>query len=362
MDVACLCRWLKLPSDQWPPDHYTLLGLPRGAADMVQIETQAHDRMKLVRCYQISHPELATEAMNRLAEAFACLSDASAKQSYDAELGIVAPPASSAEASGRDATRLADDTVTEGLPMVMVWNGAAPPVRIADPATQPPPVRAAEPALPPPAPAATAATATGVTAPALADSGEQLPNGAPAEPIDPVVAAAKKSWRPLKGMLGRSALNQRLHLTRALTRAWLRLARYLSSEKRPLRVNEQRDFLRSLARIDYLRDELPMLVGEPGHPGYRVAILARDEKPAQAFRDMGEDERQLLAQDWKTTSTILHAHIEFLEKELRRLHQENILVRWTRPVRGFLYERAGWVLAFLVSVAAAVGLWAWLHP
>ena len=45
-----------------------------------------HQRLDSVRRYQMTHPEAATEAMNRLAQAFVCLTEAASKRAYDAEL------------------------------------------------------------------------------------------------------------------------------------------------------------------------------------------------------------------------------------------------------------------------------------
>src|SRR5205807_1945939 len=78
--------WLGLPSPTWPPDHYTLLGLEPGEADPALIEQRVHERLERVRRYQLAHPELVTEAMNRLAQAFVCLTDPVAKQTYDRAL------------------------------------------------------------------------------------------------------------------------------------------------------------------------------------------------------------------------------------------------------------------------------------
>src|SRR4051812_16656880 len=86
--------WLGLPADAaWPPDHYTLLGLPRGEADTARIEQRVQERLARVRSYQLVSPTAATEAMNLLAQAFCCLTDARAKQAYDAQLGVRPAPA-----------------------------------------------------------------------------------------------------------------------------------------------------------------------------------------------------------------------------------------------------------------------------
>src|SRR6266852_979511 len=75
--------WLGLPSGHWPPDHYSLLGLKPGEGDIARIEHHVQERLAKLRCYQLSHPDQATEAMNRLAQAFMCLTDPEAKKCYD---------------------------------------------------------------------------------------------------------------------------------------------------------------------------------------------------------------------------------------------------------------------------------------
>src|SRR4051794_17696124 len=86
VDTSVICAWLGIPLDQWPPDHYTLLGLAPGEKDCGRIEHQVQQRLEQVRRYQLANPEPATEAMNRLAQAFVCLSDPQAKQAYDQAL------------------------------------------------------------------------------------------------------------------------------------------------------------------------------------------------------------------------------------------------------------------------------------
>src|SRR5947209_5148051 len=104
MSQDLICSWLQLPNGNWPPDHYTLLGLPPGEGELARIEQAVFERMQRVRQYQLIHPEPATEAMNRLAQALICLSDAQAKSAYDAERFPDLPPSAK---SGQPAT--ADD-------------------------------------------------------------------------------------------------------------------------------------------------------------------------------------------------------------------------------------------------------------
>jgi len=87
MTHELICTWLGLPPEEgWPPDHYRLLGLPPGEGNAELIEQRVHQRLDTVRCYQMMHPEQATEAMNRLAQAFVCLTEPAAKKVYDAAL------------------------------------------------------------------------------------------------------------------------------------------------------------------------------------------------------------------------------------------------------------------------------------
>src|SRR5579872_7186648 len=102
MSHDLISAWLGLPSGEWPPDHYTLLGLTPGENDPKLIEERVHQRLDTVRRYQMIHPEPATEAMNRIAQAFVCLSEPASKRVYDAALlgtAAVEPSASPQSAS-----------------------------------------------------------------------------------------------------------------------------------------------------------------------------------------------------------------------------------------------------------------------
>ncbi|HEV3258839.1 MAG TPA: WD40 repeat domain-containing protein [Gemmataceae bacterium] len=86
MDHALIRRWLKLPAGNWPPDHYTLLGLAPGESDPRRIEQHVQVRIECVRKHQLTCPDEVTEAMSRLAQALVCLTDAGAKKAYDGAL------------------------------------------------------------------------------------------------------------------------------------------------------------------------------------------------------------------------------------------------------------------------------------
>ena len=98
MKPDLICEWLGLPAGTWPPDHYRLLGLEPGESDAERIERRIHERLDAVRRYQMAHPEQATEAMNRLAQAYVCLTEPASKRAYDAVLFGTAAPVALAEA------------------------------------------------------------------------------------------------------------------------------------------------------------------------------------------------------------------------------------------------------------------------
>jgi len=86
VDYALLRSWLGLPSGEWPPNHYALLGLEVGQCDPAEVEAIVLVRMDRLRMHQLLHPELVTEGMNRLAQALICLTDPVARAAHDAEL------------------------------------------------------------------------------------------------------------------------------------------------------------------------------------------------------------------------------------------------------------------------------------
>src|SRR5438132_12730039 len=83
MDHSLIRTWLQLPPGNWPPDHYTLLGLAPGESDRRRIERRVQERIERVRKQQLMRPDEATEAMSRLAQALVCLTDREAKKAYD---------------------------------------------------------------------------------------------------------------------------------------------------------------------------------------------------------------------------------------------------------------------------------------
>ena len=90
MNHDLICSWLEISADNWPPNHYVLLGLKPGETDVERIEQCVHERFARLRKYQLNHPDQVTEAMNLVAQALLCLTEPQAKKAYDA---VLWPPA-----------------------------------------------------------------------------------------------------------------------------------------------------------------------------------------------------------------------------------------------------------------------------
>jgi hypothetical protein len=380
MDHELICNWLGLAKDQWPPDHYTILGLPIGEADPERIEQQAHDRLLCLRGYQLSHAGLATEAMNRIAQAVVCLTDREARRAYNAQHFPHLPAAEEATPLPASAARVAANAQKVALPALGRASTAstpAPPppadsaasvdtaVLSPNPQTQvdwrtatPPPVRVppllleGPPALPPVRGNGHAAPEPPPpTAEQPAPAAAPVPTGRPA---DPVFDAARTSPEARRGLYTRRALYERVVVTRSLLRAWERAARYLNRPKRKLtRPAEEAELARLVGRIDEALRDFPPLLGEPGQPGYRVICLAHDDRPAAMFNGLDPEQREALARDWVAGQALLNAHRQFLRKELRLLRCQGWCARLVRASRAALNDHPGWVSAAVLLVIAA---------
>src|SRR5262245_61263310 len=202
MNHELICSWLGLPPEGWPPDHYRLLGLEPGEADVTLIEQRVHQRLDSVRRYQMMHPEQATEAMNRLAQAFVCLTEPGAKKAYDEQLLGQRPRPQPPPLPAAPPAPAPPPLPEPRDPLVWLYTpgvngpGEGPP---------PPPVRA-RPTPPPP------------TAPAPAPPPPAAPPAAP--PVDPIVESAQQSPQARRGLATRRALYRRVALTRHLLRLW----------------------------------------------------------------------------------------------------------------------------------------------
>ncbi len=93
-------RWLGIPPEEQPPDHYRLLGLERLEDDPRVIEQRSDERMRLVNGYRRGpHVKVCDQILQHIKVARACLLNPSLKAAYDRTLK---PPASADHGDDQD--------------------------------------------------------------------------------------------------------------------------------------------------------------------------------------------------------------------------------------------------------------------
>jgi hypothetical protein len=350
MSHELICTWLGLEPGDWPPDHYRLLGLEPGESDTARIEQQVHDRLEAVRRYQLLHPELVTEAMNRLAQAYVCLTDPDARRAYDAGR------------TGRPGTNGTRPPPTEPAPVP-----ATPVPVIALPAPVPPPeppapaAPVAVPAVAEPTPPPLVEPEAPVVLPAVvADALPATPPPTPPRPrpkADPVLEASR-STAARRGLGTRRALYRRLAQTRRLMRAWERAGRYLANPKRRLsKPAEATELIGHLKAVREALEGFPALLGEAGQPGYSVVVLARQPVPVPIFQTLLPSQRETLAQHWKSGHQLLQAHRDYLRVEIQALRKRGRLGRAWRAARHAITDQPGVLLLLLALIALNIAIW-----
>lgn len=330
MGQQLICSWLGLKADEWPPDHYRLLGLNPGESDVSLIELRVQQRLDTVRRYQMLYPEQATEAMNRLAQAFVCLTEPGQKKLYDTSvLGIAVAAAPVPAAVGPTSQAEADTVIETRDPLSWLIKPVAPP-QLPTPPPLPAPPETSVPVIPPPLP-------------------EQP------EPVDTVVqsAACREARR---GLGTKRALYHRVARTRKLLRAWDQIGQHLATPKRrPLRRAEVTDLLEGVEQVRQLLHGFPPLMGEAGQPGYLVLAIDNIE-PAQ-LQKISASQRESLSRDWKSGQKLLTAHRDFLRQEARSLRKRSFKDRAMRAVRAYLTDQPAAVLVLLGLLALNIALW-----
>jgi hypothetical protein len=372
MNHELICSWLGLPPGEWPPDHYRLLGLTPGESDAALIEQRVHERLDSVRGYQMMHPEQATEAMNRLAQAFVCLTDPVSKKAYDTALLGEAPPTAQATAVAPrpeavdELDWLYSDPPAARTEPPLPAVSSAPPAALPDlplplPATKldtrtpPPPLRQPPPLPPLPPPLIVTEVPVREDEPPAATPVAAVPPP-PAEPVDPVIEAAQTG--PARhGIATKRGLYQRIAHTRRLIRAWNSLGKFLSSPRRRLnRTVEGPEMVRALDEITALLRNFPPLLGEAGQPGYLVLALTQVDT-VKVFQSFSPHQREALTRDWRAGVKLLTAHRDFLRRELRAMRKRPLGRRLLRATWSVITEKPGTVLLLLALLAINVALW-----
>jgi hypothetical protein len=316
-----LCQWLGLDPRCWPPEPHALLGLPPGETNLALIEQKVQERICRLRCYQLSHPDDATEGMNRLAQAFIQLSEKAAQ----------APPARGDDIVREPLpARVADDTAIDHRTK-LDWHDAPPPVR-AEPERPEIPVGILDTSF--------------VSAQRLAASEREM-----------ILGLAERSPEARKGLRTLHDLLRRSRQTRHLLVAWVRVGRYLASPKRRLtRSAEKKDFQRRLDDLVERIESYPAFVGYPGLPGYRVVALAHLVLTPEMYNSMDLVQRELLAEDWTLASRVLFAHRSYLCRQFKSLRRQGRFALWSHALQAAYAEHpALWTTAAGLLVAAALG-------
>lgn len=383
MSRDLICSWLGLAPGDWPPDHYRLLGLEPGEADVDRIEQQVHQRLESVRRYQLLHPEAVTEAMNRLAQAYVCLTDPTARRAYDAARQgrpgssprlPASPPPSTAPAAPPPVTvrpapvegrsRPAPPRAAPSAPLPA---SAAPPPLLALPAPPPPPSVA-------PAETVAVASPTEHVEPPLPEVPEvpEGPPAAPATPAPPTAAPATGADAPTKldhvvevaesatarrGLGTKRGVYRRLAATRRVLRAWEAAGKYLATPARRLtRPSEATELINQMKAIRAALERFPKLLGDAGQPGYSVVLLARQPAPVPIFQTLLPSQRETLAQHWRSGRQLLEAHREYLRREARSLKKKSFLGRAWRATRATVTDQPGIVLLLLALIALNIAI------
>jgi len=361
MSRELICAWLKIPADPWPPDHYALLGLEPGEQDTSRIERNVHQCHECLLRYQLTHPEAVTEAMNRLAQAFDCLSNPTTKRAYDAVLLPDRVPATPEPAAPTPVTEAAAPTVAPppaqvaeapasagGDPLAWLfgpWNkgtvdGGAAPTPISTPT---PPME------PMPGPESPVVAPVAISPARVAEA----PTLAEQEPEDPVVGAAAHSSPARRGLGTKWALYYRISRTRQLLRAWIMVGKYFGEASFVLTSKADAiEMVRQLTAIRQLLQNFPPLLGQAGQPGYSVVALARQQMIVQTFLALLPSQREVLSRDWQKGLELLAAHRRFLREELSVLRRKGRLGRAARAVKALLADHPGLVLLLGALVAA----------
>jgi len=87
MELDPYWKWLGIPPDRQPADHYALLGISRFETDEDVIENAAVRQMNHVRSFQGGqHVALSQQLLNELSTARLCLLNDEQKRDYDQQL------------------------------------------------------------------------------------------------------------------------------------------------------------------------------------------------------------------------------------------------------------------------------------
>ncbi len=139
-------RWLGIPPEYQPPDHYRLLGIVRFESEAEVIANAADARMSHLRVFQAGkHSKLSQKLLNEVAAAKICLLTPERKAAYDVQLAAGGPQAATAPsgpAVPQGEVRSAPPPLPGPRPMPQPAASAAPQPAAAAPASRSAPMPA----------------------------------------------------------------------------------------------------------------------------------------------------------------------------------------------------------------------------
>lgn len=380
-DYRLLRQWLQLePEGPWPPPAGELLGLPPKTSPAAsvplepgEIEARVLQRLNWLRPYQLKYPELVTEGMNRLAQAFLELTQRS-RNVTPAQPASVEKPAfpSESEAESGQPEAVADTPLevpesasSSAAPFPPSEAGPVPSAEPASLASHA--ARAAAESFPSPLPVAEGPAGTAPATPGRqdmplpAESTGGLPTPpplpTPPHPVAPVPPPLPTPTYPLAPLpppspalplsreagpfaerQRRRALSRRLVQLRRLHRAWEEVGEILANA--PV-LDNPLSLLRFHAVHRRLRDSLhhlPDLWPLAGTAnGAQAAALLRQEQAVPILRELEPEQRLRFLLDWRRGEQYLAGLYQQLREQLQAERQaRQRRRRWTRLLGRFL--------------------------
>lgn len=325
MNAELLRGWLDLKDAAWPPAPHVLLGIGKAERNLAHIETQVHARLETLRRYQISHPDEATEGMNRLAQAFVQIMEGYPKPTPADEAPVSTSPPANSDV----------DTAIERKTK-LDWQSAPPPVRRSG----------AMPTIPP------------------GNGKKSVPKAQPAPHVHDTQAMIKHLAHDSKaaraGLATIPAVVRRASETRRVLRAWNDAGRWLNVPKRRIqKPADDHDLARRLDAVKAALDDFVPILGQPGSPGYRVAATVRSPLNSFLVRGMDLPHRELLALDWVNGRNVLLMYRRFLLEKIKALRHRDPVYQLGHAIRWFVNDHPriiGAVAVALVGVVSAIWL------
>jgi hypothetical protein len=356
-----------------------LLGIAPGTGDPAQIESHVFERMETVRRYQLQDPELATEAMNRLAQAFVCLTNPESKRTYDAQFLVPPPPRRRVSSPALpvppplpEEVKLPDDLKLEEIgghsdsdPLAWMY-GASPQEENQAPQEPTAAVEELPSQVTPESPTTIIDALDTLTELASLPVKNRQEKRSPSfENIegppfkhDPIVEAARSSEAAKRGLHTKRSLYHRIAKTRELLRAWNEAGEYIGDpERRLTKPVEATELIYLLGTIRSHLKKFPPLLGKAGQPGYLVVALAKQQVIVPTYQTLLPSQRETLARDWVAGQKLLAAHRDFLRVELRLMRRRSLPARVMRVTRHFVGAHPGMILLILAMIALGVAMW-----